>query len=340
MVTPQRRRRGAASPASSASSTAVAGGSGHKRIADAGAAVPPVKQPRGSGGGGGGGGGGTSKVGRPRRNLSTEMEKHIRDFEESNDSDSTWFGENWRTRERNLKRLLGDVETRMKSAECGVAECESLKNQNKQLGAIMNLAKYISTYGPDSTGFAQCFDQQKHFLGLAPEVEVKFPGFLFKHRHEARVRESTYGEFFTMLSDKEMQNNGFSDPDVISEMQRSLLSERIVKITKMNTLQDVTKAMALQFPEDISIIPALATGVQEDLQVLHRVVRVDVLALCTAFATMTELDGLVEQLMRAQEALKNKDNKVQQTFKQQKPGNKKKQDITHRCFNREAHKTY
>ena len=46
-----------------------------------------------------GGGTSNSRLGRPRRNLISEMEKIISQFEGATDSDSTWFGENYRARE-------------------------------------------------------------------------------------------------------------------------------------------------------------------------------------------------------------------------------------------------
>ena len=63
-----------------------------------------------------------------------------------------------------------------------------------------------------------------------------------------------------MLSDQEVMKNGFSDPERMLNMQKSLVAERIVTNTKLATMQDVANSMALQFPGDIAEIPNLAEG--------------------------------------------------------------------------------
>ena len=84
--------------------------------------------------------------------------------------DSTWLGENLRPRDRNIKRLVGDVEGRMKSSDCSAEECSQLRARSKQFGAIMNICRFMVAHGQECQGFVQCFDEQCHFLNMDPKV--------------------------------------------------------------------------------------------------------------------------------------------------------------------------
>ena len=90
------------------------------------------------------------------------MTKTVAEFQVATSVDSTWFGDNLRARDRNIKRLVGDVEGRMKSSDCSAEECSQLRARSKQIGAIMNICRFMVAHGQECQGFVQCFDEQCH----------------------------------------------------------------------------------------------------------------------------------------------------------------------------------
>ena len=152
-----------------------------------------------SGGGGGRGGGAASGVkrgkGRPKQDVEQEMAKIVQEFEECESTATTFFGSNYKARERHAKRLLGTVDQRMVSAECSVQEAQNLKKLSKAVSCCLKISKYIVSHGVASDGFPAAFDDQAHFLNLDPAGKVEFPRHLLKRRHEARIRSSSVAVF-------------------------------------------------------------------------------------------------------------------------------------------------
>ena len=108
--------------------------------------------------------------GRPRRDVGIEMEKLVKEFEVAAESDTTWFGDNLKARDRNVKRLMTDVEGRMKCSECSIDECQKLRLQTKQVESIMHICRFLAAHGHESDGFVSCFDEQSTFMQMEPTV--------------------------------------------------------------------------------------------------------------------------------------------------------------------------
>lgn len=87
------------------------------------------------------------KVGRPKRDVLTDMKKVVQEFEEASELDTTWFADNFRTRDRNTKRLLQDVVGRLSSSECSAEESGELTVLQKQVEVALNISKFIATHG-------------------------------------------------------------------------------------------------------------------------------------------------------------------------------------------------
>ena len=156
------------------------------------------KRKFGAAGGGGGapgsgaGGSGSAdnkknKVGRPRRDVLAEMNRLVKEFEDSSEGDSTWYGDNFKTRERNAKRLLQDVEARIQAEGCSAQESVELGIAKKKVHGVINLCKFIVASTMDAELFGATFDEQQHFLCLEPKAVVIFPGFMTRKRHNARI---------------------------------------------------------------------------------------------------------------------------------------------------------
>jgi ElaB/YqjD/DUF883 family membrane-anchored ribosome-binding protein len=132
------------------------------------------------------GSGKKQKLGRPRRDVLSELQKVVQEFEESEESDTTFYGDNFvKTRDRNTKRLLKDADDRMKSAECSVEEAQRLTVACKTVNAVINVCRFICLHNVSSEGFGKAYNDQVHFLHLEPVAIINFPAFLLCHRHEA-----------------------------------------------------------------------------------------------------------------------------------------------------------
>lgn len=226
--------------------------------------------------GGGGHGavsvGGVSKPagpGRPKRDLTKEMSKIVQEFETAEETDSTFFGDNFRTRKRNADRLLTDVEARIKSSDCSADEAQSLALQSKKCSAILHICRYLSTHGAASDGFGQMMDGQIHFLTREPIAELAFPGFLTRQRHEAKIRESSAGVFFTLLGHATLLGAGFAE-DSIAQAQQSIIAERIVTLSK-KAGGDARSALQLQFPDIDGILSDAAPQVSQQVRLVGRI---------------------------------------------------------------------
>jgi len=185
--------------------------------------------------------------GRPKRNLSEEMQKFLAEFRDSPEADSTFYGENFRTRERNTKRLLADVDQRMRAQDCSVEEAVDLATDRKRVAGVLHISKFVSTHGFASDGFPKMFAEQLSFLNLDPVARVEFPKFVLRHKHEGDIRSSTPIVFFQHLACSAMTKHGFDLNEVV-EGQKTLIIERLVSLTKNGVSADVSSKLKAQFP--------------------------------------------------------------------------------------------
>jgi hypothetical protein len=190
-----------------------------------------------------------------------DLQKAASDFESAAEHDGTFFGDNWKTRNRNLKRMLIDADTRVSSPECSVEEAASLAGWAKVVGAFSHVCTYISQHGLGSDGYAKAIDSQMHFLALDPVCTLRFPPYLLKARHQSRVRESTVVQFVLLISSSELMSHGFG-PDEVAAVQLDMLSERVLSIAKLPTLKDVSKGMMSQFPSNANLVTGVDSAVR------------------------------------------------------------------------------
>ena len=117
---------------------------GRKRPGEAGSGVAADGGPR-------------KPKGRPRRDLAEEMRKIVLGFTDCKESDSTFWAGNFKTRERNARRLLADVDERVKADECPADEAQELTKGRKRVACILQICKYVSSHSFSSDGFSKVF---------------------------------------------------------------------------------------------------------------------------------------------------------------------------------------
>ena len=185
--------------------------------------------------------GGKAKAGRPRRDVVAEAEKAVASFSESVATDTTYYGDNFKTRDRNTKRLIEALEARIAAEDCSVEEAQQLTVLLKQIGAILKICKYIVASGIESEGFMAAFDTQVKFLQLEPTADIVWPSFMLCKRHESYLRTTSSAAFLLALQETELIKNGF-DKDTLQEVQRRQIIERTVSLTKCGKAEDAALA--------------------------------------------------------------------------------------------------
>ena len=226
---------------------------------------PAPKNPPGGGGGGDPGSDGKKrKVGRPKRDASVELMNLVKELCDSTPSDSILYGDNFKTRERNTKRVLDQADQRQRSSECSYDESRNLTVCCKKTNAILHICRYICTHGLASEGFAKQFDEQKHFLSMDPVAEIDFPSHLRQSRHDCRVRFATPGLFFGLLTPARMTQEGYEEAKVMQAIE-SAIEERVVSLTK-SPGADVGESLRKQFPNDSQALVGIDGRIHSDVE--------------------------------------------------------------------------
>jgi hypothetical protein len=140
-------------------------------------------------------------------------------------------------------------------------EAATLAVWSKVVGAFSHVCTYISQHGLGSEGYAKAIDSQTHFLALEPVSTLRFPTFLLKARHLSRVRESSPVHFVQLISNSELESQGFASDEIAAD-QLDMLSERVLSIAKLPTLKDVSKGMMHQFPSNVNLVIGVDSAVR------------------------------------------------------------------------------
>ena len=76
---------------------------------------------------------------------------------------------------------------------------------------------------------------------------MNFPLFIVRCRAAGKIRMGSPGEFITLVGNDNMTSLDL-EGEALVKLQTSLVSERIVSLTKMTTLEESVKSMRAQFP--------------------------------------------------------------------------------------------
>ena len=185
-------------------------------------------------------------AGRPKKDVDFELAQVVKAFQDAASTDSTFFGEHYKVRARNLKRLLDFADERQRSSDCSIDEARILSVACKKVVFITHVCKFVSSYGVANSGFATCFDEQSQFLSLEPKADFDMPSHLLKARHDARVRSSPPSLFFEFLGKDRLLQEGYSESEV-SDTIVSACEERVMSLVKSNACENVGDSLRKQF---------------------------------------------------------------------------------------------
>ena len=122
-----------------------------------------AKEPKARGGG----------KGRPKRDLLMDIEKILKEFESAAQNDPLYFGSEYKTRERYMKRLDADVETVLTSVtDLGIFN--KLAGARKCLQVVLAITKAMKEHGDQSKAFQLVFNNQVQYLDMDPRVPLRF----------------------------------------------------------------------------------------------------------------------------------------------------------------------
>lgn len=108
------------------------------------------------------------------------MDEVCREFQsvvEGGESFSAWFGDEWKSNRRTLKRLIDDITKFLDGVE-DMVEYDVLTRQKKRLQAMVQISDFANKSGVSHAGMLEVVDSQMHFLTLEPVAALRLPEYL------------------------------------------------------------------------------------------------------------------------------------------------------------------
>ena len=184
------------------------------------------------------------KRGRPRVELLDKVEKLIQEFS-SAESDSCWFGDGLKSRQRMVYKAVTELGKMMTSIGPDDPSYEAVVIPHKQMQAIHEICKVMAVAAtePRSDRFAKVFDEVVHALSLPPMVANPLPPFLWQHRHELQSQVAKAGaEFWVLLSLQTLQEYKYKEEDVFAARMK-LSAEKVISCTQVAQFEEVSSAL-------------------------------------------------------------------------------------------------
>lgn len=194
----------------------------------------------------GGGGCKASKGGRPVDDPILKSRHILKNFEESKDSDSQFFGELY----KNFKRTIDGVHLRF--SEIFKAADEETHDMvvidYKRYCAMMTVLKAIYKSGMESHGAYLAYKQQRDFLLTSPVAAAPFPAWMVLRMHMVGLESATPLQFWTNSAMDALLSAGV-ELEQIEEQQGTLIADRMVGAFAKPTFDECKAQLVAYFGE-------------------------------------------------------------------------------------------
>ena len=175
----------------------------------------------------------------------------IAEFKDSSASNALYFGEEWSTHGRYVRRLEDINKRLVKGAPFMEAEsAEDLILCRKSLSAIIDICASIARSGLNGKRFHDTFQEKLSFLNVDPKPPPFMPGHL--KRAYVMVKFSSIDdpeELWTLLSPSKLSDSGVSE-DEHADFQFNVLTEKIMGITSKRLFNEAASALQSFLPQD------------------------------------------------------------------------------------------
>ena len=186
--------------------------------------------------------------GRPPRDLIAVADQWLEKLKKAEESDSGLFGDGRKESTGFVKRLKDDLKLAENKAKEGVA-FEAFSNRRRRIEAALNLLQCANQKGAAHEDFREAFQEASESLQRPPMIQDDdWPSHWHSGNRVLMIQKvSDTTEFWSLVGKESVLRLGDrSDPEVC-RFQSYLVETKIISITKANTLEDVTKQMAMFF---------------------------------------------------------------------------------------------